>query len=75
MYNPLILTIILYSILVFILLFIKPSFLYNEGILKNFGVRDDNNKKTIFPLWIVILLISIVSYVLSFCILNKFDKV
>ena len=74
MYNPLILTIILYSILVFLLLFIKPSFLYNNGVIKNFGVRN-NNKKTIFPLWIVILLISIISYVISFCILNKFNKI
>lgn len=40
----------------------KPSLLYNrDGSLRQFGLN--NSKKTVFPAWLLALLISILSYV------------
>lgn len=54
------------SILLFISIYttiivIKPGFLYNhDGSLRNFGLNS--NKRTIIPVWLIAVLISIVSY-------------
>ena len=71
MINQLLLTLILYSILTFIILYTKPNFLYNEGKFKVFGISNSQNK-SIIPFWLIILLISIISYVFSFIVVSKF---
>lgn len=54
------------SILLFISIYttiivIKPGFLYNhDGSLRNFGLNS--NKRTIIPVWLIAILISILSY-------------
>lgn len=50
----------IYLLLVFIILYNKPTFIFNnEGKLKEFGTGKD---KTIFSLWMVFLISAIVSY-------------
>ena len=57
------------SIAIFILLFVliqamKPSFLYNsDGSLRPFGIGY--RKKTVVPLWLVVILLSIFTYSLA----------
>ena len=54
------------SIALFLLLFtlfayIKPSFLFNKnGLIRNFGLGKSNC--TILPIWLLVIIISIVSY-------------
>lgn len=60
----------LYSILLFIIFYggilsVKPSFLYNKnGSLRDFGIGF--SKKTILPVWLFSILLSIVAYFLIF---------
>ena len=50
--NPLEASIIIYLIVVIIIWSVKPRFLFDEdGNFKQFGVGQ--NKKTIFPLWLI----------------------
>jgi hypothetical protein len=50
----------LYLLLIFIVLFYKPQFIFtDEGELKDFGTGEN---KTIMPLWIIFALMGIVSY-------------
>lgn len=59
--SPIKSSIIIYLIIVITILIIKPKTLFdNEGNSKNFGVGYKN--KTIFPIWMVFLLIAIFSY-------------
>ena len=69
--NPLYLTIIIYLILVGVILYTKPNFLYMENSkkLKVFGTGS-KNKKTIFPLWLIFL-ISLVLVYSVLCVLLK----
>lgn len=56
-----IVSILLFLVIYGVLAYIKPGFLYNiDGSLRQFGLN--NNKKTILPLWLVSILISIISY-------------
>ena len=63
------------AIVVFMILFIliqcmKPSFLYKEdGSLRDFGIGYRN--KTIVPMWLVVLILSIVSYFGALCFINR----
>ena len=51
----------IYIILFFILLFIKPNFLFNKnGSLREFGLGK--SKKTIIPVWLIAIILSISSY-------------
>lgn len=56
------------AILLFIILFggiqaLKPGFLYNtDGSIREFGIGYKN--KTIFPLWMLSLILGILSYLL-----------
>ena len=56
------------SILLFVLLFgvivmLKPAFLYNkDGSIREFGIGYKN--KTIFPIWLVSIILGIISYLL-----------
>lgn len=52
--------------------FIKPNFLYNkDGSLREFGVGT--SKKTVFPAWLVAIILALLSYfvVLYFLALPK----
>jgi len=54
-------SIIIYLILFLIVVYIKPNFIYNkDGGLREFGIG--RSKKTIIPIWLFALLISILSY-------------
>ena len=51
----------LYLILFGTLVFIKPNFLYNnDGSLRPFGVGK--TKKTVIPIWLLAIILSILSY-------------
>lgn len=53
--------IFVYIIVFMIIQYTNPSFLYNEdGSLREFGVGY--NSKTIFPIWLVAIIIAILSY-------------
>ena len=58
----------LFAIVLFIIIFvsiqmIKPGFLYNkDGSIREFGVGYRN--KTIFPLWLMSLILGIISYLI-----------
>lgn len=54
-------SIVLYLIIIFIIIIIKPTPIFNsEGKAKIFGLGNDH--KTIFPIWLICLIIAIVSY-------------
>ena len=61
------------SIIIFVIIFtaiqlVKPPFLYNkDGSLREFGIGRKN--KTILPIWLVSLVISILSYLFVLCYL------
>jgi hypothetical protein len=58
-----------FSIIIFMMVFLmihylKPSIIYNsDGSLRQFGIGY--RKKTVVPLWLVVILISIFSYTFS----------
>lgn len=53
--------IVIYLFLFGLLVFIKPNFLYNsDGTLRQFGVGT--SKKTIIPIWLLAIIMSILSY-------------
>lgn len=64
------------SILLFIFVFglivwIQPSFIYNkDGSLRQFGVGY--RKKTVFPLWLVVLILAIFCYIGGIYIQQKY---
>lgn len=71
--NPVITSILLFSLLFFALQIGKPRFIYNaDGSLKPFGIGY--KMKTIFPLWIFAIVIGILSYLfVTFSVVrNKF---
>lgn len=66
------------SLIIFIsiycaILYFKPGFLYNnDGSLRQFGINS--SKKTVLPVWLLAIIISIASYflVLYYLALPKF---
>jgi len=58
-----------FSILIFMMVFLtinflKPSIVYNpDGSLRQFGIGY--RKKTVVPLWLVVILVAIFSYTFS----------
>ena len=65
-------SIIIYITIYCIIIYIKPSFLYNKnGTLRESGIGTKNN--TVIPAWLLAILISISSY---FCVLYylQYDK-
>jgi hypothetical protein len=61
------LSFLIYLIIISIVLYIKPKFIYNnKGKLRPFGCGRNN---TIFPLWLIILLTAFLSYYISQIIL------
>lgn len=58
--NTLQCSLLLYIILVLSLIYAKPKFLLNsDGSLKQFGTGND---KTVFPFWLCVLLLAMLSY-------------
>jgi hypothetical protein len=72
--NPLYITIVIYVILIGLILYFRPNFLYinntnNSKRLKVFGTGSKSNK-TIFPLWLILFISMVIVY--SFlCVLLK----
>lgn len=57
------LSIILYLVIVGILIFLNPNFLYNEqGKIKIFGIGKN---KTMLPLWFLIFILAVLCYYIS----------
>ena len=59
------LTIGLYLIAVFIILYSRPIFIFNnQGNLKSFGIdkNSENNNYTLLPLWLIFTIIAFFSY-------------
>lgn len=66
-------SLILFFILYSLVIYVKPGFLYNlDGSLRQFGLNS--NKKTVFPVWLLAIIIAITSYflVLYYLALPKF---
>jgi uncharacterized membrane protein YozB (DUF420 family) len=61
--NAALFAIVLFIIMFIIIQMIKPAFLYNkDGSIREFGVGYRN--KTIFPLWLLSLILGIISYLI-----------
>lgn len=55
--------IIIYFIMISFIILLKPDFCYdNNKNLKQFGI---GSKKTIFPLWLLIIFVALISYYIS----------
>lgn len=69
--NPLTLTFVIYIILISSIVYFRPNFLYinNTKRLKVFGTGSKINK-TIFPLWLILLISMVVVYSFLSVILN-----
>lgn len=66
-------SILLFFAIYSIIIYLRPGFLYNnDGSLRQFGLN--NNKKTIIPIWLLVILIAIISYfiMLYYLALPKF---
>jgi hypothetical protein len=56
-------SLMLYLILMGIIVFLNPNFLYDKnGKIKIFGIGDD---KTLFPLWLIIFVLAVICYYLA----------
>jgi len=61
---------LLFFIFYILIIFIKPSFIFNTtGCLRDIG--NGYKKKTVVPLWLMAILIAIMSYVLLLVFLNR----
>lgn len=59
--NNICMTIILFLIIFILFIYIKPNFIFtNNGLLRSFGLGKSSC--TIFPLWLFIIVIAIISY-------------
>jgi len=59
--NSVSLSIVLFLLGFGLIQYFQPGFLYNnDGSLRDFGLN--NTKKTIFPIWLVTLVLAILSY-------------
>lgn len=60
--NPVITSIVLFTMIFFTLQIGQPKFIYNyDGSLKVFGIGY--KMKTVFPLWIISIILAILCYV------------
>ena len=68
--NNIKLSLILYVIICFALYYIKPQFIFdNQGDFKQFGLTRD---KTIYPFWLICLVLGIIVYLLIIIKNNEF---
>lgn len=64
------LSIIIFLILFLVITWFKPSFLFNlDGSVREFGIG--RKQKTIIPLWLVILVLSFLSYLIIHILLQR----
>lgn len=66
-------SILLYAIFIGIYIYLRPSLSFNSnGSLKNFGTSNDK-EVTVFPLWIICILLAIFSYylIIFICSIKK----
>ena len=62
--NYLTFSIIIFMMVFLMIHFLKPSIVYNQdGSLRKFGIGY--RKKTVVPLWLVVILLAIFSYTFS----------
>ena len=64
--SPLLISLLLYTIIVSILIYIKPDFLFINN--KKFGVKNEKGNTTILPLWLVLIILAVLIYVISITI-------
>jgi hypothetical protein len=64
--SPLLISLLLYAIIVGILIYTRPDFLFLNN--KKFGVKNEKDNTTLLPLWIVLILIAIIVYAISITI-------
>ena len=58
--NSLTVSIVLYLFLISIIIYLKPNLIFNNnGDIKKFGTGQ---KKTIYPLWLIVIITSIISF-------------
>ena len=69
--NPLYLTFLIYIVVISVLFYLKPKFLYikNTKKFKVFGTGSKNNK-TIFPLWLILMTSMIIVYSMLCILIN-----
>lgn len=59
--NRLFVSMALFSILYFLVISIKPSFIFDyDGAVREFGVG--NTSKTVLPLWLFVIILAMLSY-------------
>jgi len=59
--------ILLYVIVFMLVQYMNPSFIYNEdGSLREFGIGYSS--KTVFPIWLVAIILGILSYLIVYYI-------
>jgi len=63
-------SIILFLVIFWVIQFFKPSFLYLEGTLRQFGVGYKN--KTIFPIWLFSIYLGIICYLFVLVFIKYF---
>jgi uncharacterized membrane protein YozB (DUF420 family) len=69
--NPTLVSLILFLVLYYAILVGKPDFLYNsDGSLRQFGVGY--RKKTIFPIWLMSLILGILCYLFVIVYTTKY---
>jgi len=62
---------IIYILGMAVVLYVRPSLMFDGGAWKEFGLTATNNNTTLFPLWMFVVLWSITSYVLgTLCVLG-----
>ena len=60
--NRIITSIFLFFIILLIIHYFKPNFIYNnDGSFMNLGVGYSN--KTIFPIWFIVIILALISYI------------
>lgn len=70
--NTITLAITIYILLCGFIYVLKPSYLYNsDGSFKEFGIGY--KKKTIFPIWLCIIIIAILTYFFVFMYKNCYS--
>ena len=70
-------SIIIYLIISFSILYYKPSFLFadkNKKKLKVFGTGKNKNK-SIFPFWFILFILGILIYFVVCCVLTRLSSI
>lgn len=71
--NTIKITLVIYVVIVILILYYKPSFLFQDKkkhILKKFGTGNKKTK-TIFPLWFILLITAVLIYIIVKVIMIK----